>query len=64
MAKQEMTYEQAVRRLEQIVEQVENGKMGIDDLTDNLKEAQQLVKLCRDRLTKVDEEIKKILSED
>lgn len=56
-----MTYEKAMKRLEEIVDKVENGQMDIDSLSATLKEAQQLVAFCRDKLTKVDAEIKKIL---
>lgn len=56
-----MTYEKAMKRLEEIVDKVENGQMDIDSLSATLKEAQELVSYCRDKLTKVDAEIKKIL---
>ena len=59
-----MKYEQAVRELEQIVERMENDELDIDQLSEQLKRAKTLVKLCKDRLTKTDEEIKKLLSED
>ena len=36
---------------------------GIDQMSEQLKRAQQLIKLCKDKLTKTDEEIKKILAE-
>lgn len=61
MAKQEMKYEEAVRRLEDIVRKMENDELDIDTMASQLKEAQQLIKLCKARLTKADEEIKKIL---
>ena len=64
MAKEEMKYEQAVRELEQIVERMENDELDIDQLSEQLKRAKVLVKLCKDKLTKTDEEIKKLLSED
>ena len=32
-----MTYEQAVKRLEEIVKRIEGGEMDIDSLTANLK---------------------------
>lgn len=59
-----MKYEQAVAELEQIVAQMESGEMDLDALTSKLKRAQELIKLCKDRLTKTDAEIKKILGED
>ena len=61
--KQGMTYEKAIKRLEEIVDKVEKGEMDIDSLGGVLKEAQELVVFCRDKLTKVDAEIKKILGE-
>ena len=54
-------YEEAVRRLEELVAKMENDEYDIDELAANLKTAQQLIKLCRDKLTKTDAEIKKLL---
>lgn len=62
MAK-ETKYEEAVGKLESIVQRLENDEMGIDEMTAELKKAQQLIKLCKDRLTKTDDEIKKILDD-
>ena len=56
-----MKYEEALKELEQIVSRMENNEVGIDEMTTQLKRAKQLIKLCRDRLTKTDEEIKKML---
>lgn len=56
-----MKYEEAVRQLEEIVRQLENNELDIDELSAKLRQAQQLIKLCKDKLTKTDEEIKKIL---
>ena len=64
MEKEGMKYEQAVRELEEIVERMENDELDIDQLSEQLKRAKTLVKLCKDKLTKTDEEIKKLLSED
>ncbi|MCE2615904.1 MAG: exodeoxyribonuclease VII small subunit [Phocaeicola sp.] len=57
------TYEQAMKRLEEIVSRIDNGELDIDNLSTNLKEAQELIKFCRDRLYKTDDEIKKMLKE-
>lgn len=64
MAKKEIKYEEAVALLEEIVDKMENDELDIDQLSDQLKHAKELVKLCKDKLTKTDEEIKKLLSED
>lgn len=59
-----MKYEEAIHQLETITRKMEAGEYDIDELTEQLKTAQKLIKLCRDKLTKTDAEIKKILSED
>lgn len=64
MAKDVMKYEDAVAQLEEIVEKMENDELDIDQLSQQLKLAKELVKLCKDKLTKTDEEIKKLLSEE
>lgn len=58
-----MKYEEAIKNLESIVSMMESGKMDLDQLEEKLKEAQQLIKLCRDKLTKTDEEISKLLQQ-
>ena len=57
----EPKYEEAYAELQAIVHRMENDELDIDQMTEQLKRAQQLIKLCRDKLTKTDEEIKKIL---
>lgn len=64
MAKKEIKYEEAVALLEEIVDKMENDELDIDQLSEQLKRAKVLVKFCKDKLTKTDEEIKKLLSED
>ncbi|MBR4337040.1 MAG: exodeoxyribonuclease VII small subunit [Bacteroidaceae bacterium] len=57
-----MTYEEAIRQLDDIVRQIETGQMGIDQLTAQLTRAQQLITFCRDILYKTDEEVQTILN--
>ena len=61
--KEEPKYEEAYQELQTIVRYMENDDLDIDQLAVQLKRAQQLIKLCKEKLTKTDEEIKKILSE-
>jgi len=56
-----MKYEEALKRLEVIVSEIEGGKLDIDKIGDSLKEARELIKFCKDKLYETDEEIKKIL---
>ena len=57
-----MKYEEALKELETIVRKMENDELDIDTLGEQLKRAQALIKSCRDKLTKTDEEIKIILA--
>ena len=59
-----MKYEEAIQQLETIVAQITNNELDIDQLADRLKEAQKLIKLCKDKLYKTDEKIKVLLGED
>jgi exodeoxyribonuclease VII small subunit len=59
---EEPDYETAMKQLESIVSKMESGELNVDAMTAELKQAQKLIKLCRDKLTKTDEEIKKILA--
>ena len=64
MAKQEMKYEEAVGQLEAIVRRMETGELDLDSLAEELKKAQKLIKMCKDKLTQTDEEIKKMLEKE
>ena len=61
--KQEQKYEAAFAELQTIVRKMENDELDIDEMSEQLKRAQELIKSCKDKLTKTDEEIKKILAE-
>ena len=56
----EMKYETAMRQLETIAEKMENGELDIDSLCEQLKTAQKLIKMCKDKLTSTEENIKKV----
>lgn len=58
-----MTYTKAVARLEEIMEAVQGGKLDVDELSGLLKEASELVKFCREKLYRVDEEVKALLDD-
>lgn len=63
MAAKKETYTEAMKRLEAIVARIESNELDIDELGDNLKEAQKLIKYCCEKLYKADVEIKKMLDE-
>ena len=60
----DMKYEEALRQLDEIVQKMERNEYSIDELTTQLKKARELIQQCKDKLTKTDEDIKKILEDD
>ena len=61
--KKELNYDEAFTELQAIVRRMENDELDIDQMSAQLKRAQDLIALCKEKLTKTDEEIKKILTE-
>ena len=61
MAAKKQTYEQAMKRLEEIVSRIDSNELDIDSLGVNLKEAQELIKITVFKAYEADEEIKKML---
>ena len=47
----EPTFEQAQRELEQIVERLERGDVGLDELTKLWERGEELYRFCADRLS-------------
>ncbi|WP_025068945.1 exodeoxyribonuclease VII small subunit [Bacteroides gallinarum] len=57
------TYSQAMERLEKIVSQIDNNELEIDILAEKIKEANDIIAFCSDKLTKADREVKKLLAD-
>lgn len=60
----DIKYEEAVRQLEKIVDKMEGGELDIDSMAAQLKKAQELVKLCKDKLKRTDADIQKLLEKE
>ena len=63
VAKKE-TYSQAMERLEKIVRQIDNNELDIDILSEKIKEANEIIAFCTEKLTKADREVEKLRSEE
>jgi exodeoxyribonuclease VII small subunit len=53
----ELNFEKAMSRLEAIVEQMETGKLPLEDLIIRYEEGMNLVKICQERLTSAEQKI-------
>ncbi|MBR6446635.1 MAG: exodeoxyribonuclease VII small subunit [Prevotella sp.] len=56
----EIKYEEALAQLQEIVQKMESDEFNIDELAVQLKAAQRLIKLCKDKLSKTEKEVLKI----
>ncbi len=61
MAEKKESYNKAIEKLRGIIQDIESGELDVDVLSEKVKEASLLIKLCREKLFKADEEVKKIL---
>ena len=53
----ELNFEKAMNRLEAIVEQMETGKLPLEDLIVRYEEGMNLIKVCQERLTTAEQKI-------
>ncbi|SNS16071.1 Exodeoxyribonuclease VII small subunit [Belliella buryatensis] len=63
MENKQISYDKAVKRIEEIVGILESGEEGIDQLSELVKEAANLVKQCKNKLRMTEEEINKAFEE-
>ncbi len=60
---EKITYTSAKKELEAIVAAIESGEMDVDLLTEKVKRASQLIAFCKEKLTKTEKELQKILDD-
>jgi len=61
MTKEKISYDAAVGEIEKILEKIEEGDLGVDELAEKVTRVTHLLKICRDRLHATEEQINKIL---
>ncbi len=62
--KEELTFEESLERLEEIVKKLESGEVPLDDAIKEFNEAMKLAKSCDEKLKNAEEAITKIVAED
>ncbi len=63
MAIQKITYKEAVAEIEEILNKIENEEFDVDELADKVKRVSVLLKICKDKLMKTNEQVEQILKE-
>ena len=59
----QISYSRALSELEKIIVEIESEETDLDVLSEKVKRAASLIKLCRAKLRSAEEEVKKALSE-
>jgi exodeoxyribonuclease VII small subunit len=60
---EDIGFEKALSRLETIVEEMESGKLSLEDMMKRFEEGQALVKLCSSKLNQVERRIEILVKE-
>jgi len=60
MAKKQLTFEEALKQLESIAEQIEQGAVGLEESIQKYEEGMSLVKHCREILAKAEFRIQQV----
>jgi exodeoxyribonuclease VII small subunit len=63
MTQKKLTYKEAFLELEDILGKLENNELDVDELTENVKKASELIKFCKAKLFDTEEEVEKIINE-
>lgn len=56
-------YSEAFQELQTIVSEIEEGEISVDELSQKVKRAAQLIKICKAKLSATEEDVHKILQE-
>lgn len=56
-----ITFEQAIKRLEEIIDSLENNQVSLEKSVELFQEGIQLTKLCNDKLDGIENKVAKIL---
>ena len=56
-----VNYKSAIEELEEILHSIENESIDVDELSEKVKRASLLFKLCDDKLKLTEQEVEKIL---
>ena len=56
-------YTKAFEELQTIVSEIEQGEISVDELSEKVKRAAQLIKICKLKLTTTEEDVNRILKE-
>ena len=63
MATKKVSYNEAMIEIEEILEKIENEELDVDELAEKVKRVSVLLKICKDKLHKTNEQVEQVLKE-
>ncbi|MHC1702292.1 MAG: exodeoxyribonuclease VII small subunit [Tenuifilaceae bacterium] len=63
MSKKQLSYNEAIIEIENIIGRIENQELDIDKLSANVKRVAELLNFCKHKLKSTEEEVQKILKD-
>jgi exodeoxyribonuclease VII small subunit len=63
MSKKEPGFNEAIKGIEEILKNIEDGEPDIDRLSDDVRKAAELIKICRRKLRETEEKIDGIIQD-
>ena len=63
MDKSKISYQQSIDEIEKILNQIESEDLTIDELSDKIKKASELLKLCKTKLKQTEKDVEDIIND-
>ncbi|MBQ5594452.1 MAG: exodeoxyribonuclease VII small subunit [Alistipes sp.] len=63
VSKSKLSYTDAIAELENILQRLRSGELGIEELTTSVKRAKELIEICKGELTETKTELDKIIND-
>lgn len=64
MTKKQTDYDKAMLQLEKLVERIQQGELGLEEMRGEVKAALELIKLCRAKLRDIETDLETLLDEE
>lgn len=63
MTTKKISYNEAMTEIEEILDKIENEEPDVDELAEKVKRVAVLLKICKEKLLKTNEQVEQVLKE-
>lgn len=64
MKRNKTDYDQAIRQLEALVDRIQDGRLGLEEMRGEVKAALELIQQCKAKLRDIEVDLDKLLEEE